>query len=914
MKKSILIFGAVLLLVSSNPLLSQNKILTVKDYTKWSRIVGTELSADGNWMAYALRPNGGDDTLTVQSLADNKNYEIPNANNAIFSSDNKWISYIITPDSETRKKLTKSKKTVFNTAELLNLSTGEKITVNRSNRTSFSNNGAFWMVHRKKPDEDDSKHKGSDLIIHDLKTGKSANVGNVSEFELNKRSTKLAYLVDANEMSGNGLYLFDLKSGSITLVHTDSATYEGLVWDDENTSKEKWGSKGNQLAVLYGVKSKNLEHRSNSLLVVSNITTAPQISKLNPAKNSNFPKDMIISEDRSLFWSANGKTVFLGIKEQEEKMKLSKDTVANVDVWHWKDDRIQTVQMRRYNQDIRFTFLSAYHHDKNSFVRLADDDMPVVIMSDNGMYMVGRDEDPYRNDVNWGVSPADLYRVDIITGKRTVFANNIKRSLGYSPDGRYYLYQKMNGNDAVLMVYDLQKNSKVDLTQNSPVQFSNVEHIYPHENPPYGLAGWTKDGKSVIVNHKYDLWMLALNGSKATNITKAEGEKNNIIFRYTRLDDTDYIDTGKDMLLTAFGELSKKNGFYSLKVGKNPENLLFEDARFGRPVKADDANRVIITRQTFVNFPDYYSTNTSFKNLKRVTDANPQQSEYAWGSRKLIEFTNGNAQKVQGTLTLPANYQEGKRYPTIIYFYEKMSDRHHQYSMPTYDDRPHMSTYASNGYMVFMPDVYFEEGRPGTSSLDGITSAAQALIDQGYADPDNIGLQGHSWAGYQTSFILTQTDMFKTIVTGAPPTNLESFYNNIYGSSGTNHHGIMEIGQVRMGRDVTPWSAREVYQRENPMFHAPNIETPFMILHGTEDGAVDWSQGLEFFNAARRLGKEVIFLSYPGEGHHLRVEANQVDFQIRMKQYFDHHLKGVKAPDWMINGVPQTEKLYRKAN
>ena len=269
---------------------------------------------------------------------------------------------------------------------------------------------------------------------------------------------------------------------------------------------------------------------------------------------------------------------------------------------------------------------------------------------------------------------------------------------------------------------------------------------------------------------------------------------------------------------------------------------------------------------------------------------------------------------MQGTLTLPANYEAGKRYPTIIYFYEKMSDRHHQYSMPTYDDRPHMSFYASNGYMVFMPDVYLEEGSPGTSSLDAITSAAQALIDQGYAEEENIGLQGHSWGGYQTSFILTQTDMFKTIVIGAPPTNLESFYNNIYGSSGTNHHGIMEIGQVRMGRDKTPWSAREAYQRENPMNHVPNINTPFLILHGTDDGAVDWAQGLELYNAARRNGKEVIFLSYPGEGHHLGREANQIDFQIRMKQYFDHHLKGIEAPDWMTNGVPHIQKKYRRAN
>jgi dipeptidyl aminopeptidase/acylaminoacyl peptidase len=865
-------------------------------------------------MAYALRPNGGDDTLHVQALNSEEKYVIPNANGAVFSSDTKWVAYLISPDSETEKKLKKSKKPVHNTAELLNLETGEKVQVERANTMAFSNDAMFWMVHRKKPDEDDSKHKGSDLIIRNLQSGNVTSIGNVSEFAPNQKSTKMAYLVDASEKTGNGLYLFDLKNATIQPVHTDTLTYSGLTWDDENTKEEKWASKGNALAVLAGVIPDKKELRDNKLIILKGIDNKPETVILDPENQSGFPEGMIISEDGGLSWTANGETVMLGIKKQQEKMELSKDTVANVDVWHWKDDRIQTVQMRQYNRDVQFTYASAFHIPSKKFVQLADDEMKEINASDHNRYRVGRDEDKYRNDVNWGVSPADLYRVDITNGERRLYAENIKRTLGYSPDGRYYLYQKMNGEDAYMILLDLETGKKSDITANSPVQFANVEHIYPHENPPYGLAGWTKDGKNVILNHKYDLWMLALDGSKATNITGGLGEENNIIFRYVNMDDSDYIDTSKEITLSAFGELNKKDGFYSLKMGSKPRELVFENASFGSPIKAQDANRVILTRQTFVDFPDYYATDTKFKRMKKVTDANPQQSEYAWGSRRLINFENGRGQKVQGTLTLPANYEEGKRYPTIIYFYEKMSDRHHQYSFPRYDDRPHMSTYASNGYAVFMPDILFEFGRPGTSSLDGILAAREAIIEAGVADPDNIGLQGHSWAGYQTSFILTQTDVFKTIVTGAPPTNLESFYNNIYGNTGTNHHGIMEIGQVRMGRDVTPWSDREAYQRENPMFHAPDIKTPFMILHGTEDGAVDWSQGLEFYNAARRLGKEVIFLSYPGEGHHLRVEANAIDFQIRMKQYFDHHLMGKEAPDWMVNGVPQTEKLYRKAN
>lgn len=911
MKKSLLGLGLSILIFSST-LLAQQKVLTVDDYHRWSRIVGTELSDNGNWMAYALRPNGGDDTLFVKSLNSDKEFEIPNANGAVFSDDNNWVAYVVRPDEKSREKLSKARKPIHNTAELLNLSTGEKKSVDRMNAMAFSNGGAVWVVHRKKTDEDDSKHKGSDLLIHNLKNESTLSVGNVSEISFNKKATKLAYIVDADKMSGNGIYMYDLAANSITPVDTDSAAYEGIVWDDHQSNKEEWARKGTAFAVLKGHKNDSLYQKENELLIFENVERNPKRNAVS-IDFDNMPDGMVISEMRNIEWTQNGKNVLFGIKEQEKVVEMSKDTIPNVDVWHWKDDRIQTVQMRQAARDRRFTYATVLNLENKKFTQLSDEEMRTLLTSKHDRYMVGRDEEKYRNDVNWGVSPADLYRVDITNGNKVKFAEEINRTLGYSPDGRYYLYQKVDGDMASMMLYDLQTNKTVNLSANAPINFSNEEHIYPHENPPYGVAGWTKDKKNVILNHKYDLWMISLDGSKATNITRNVGTENEIVFRYRSLTDEEYIDTSKDILLTAFGEWTKKNGFYGLKVGNNPRALIYEDASFGNPTKAENSNRVILTRQTFVDFPDYYATDTSFRNMNKVTDANPQQSEYAWGSRKLVTFENGRGQKVQGTLTLPANYVEGEKYPTVVYFYEKMSDRHHQYSMPVFDDRPHMSTYASAGYAVFMPDILFVEGRAGTSSLDGITAAVNKIVEEGFADPDRIGLQGHSWGGYQSSFILTQTNIFKTIVTGAPPTNLESFYNNIYGSTGTNHHGIMEIGQVRMGRGVTPWTHREDYQRENPMAHIPNIETPFLILHGTADGAVDWAQGLELYNAARRMGKEVIFLSYPNEGHHLGNEANQKDFLVRMQQYFDYHLKGTEPADWIVNGVPHLKKLYDRA-
>ena len=916
MKKvtSTLLLLAALFILNSSAV-AQNKALTVDDYDQWSRIIGAEISNNGNWMAYGLRPNGGDDTLHVTSLINSSEYIIPLAQNLRFSDDSKWAAYTITVDEETRKKMAQGGDKIYSQAELMNLETGEKYTVDRSDDMEFSMNGMYWVVHREKPESDKSSHKGRDLIVRDLQNGTVVNIGNVSEFAFNKKSTMLAYLIDASEKVGNGLYLKNLDNGALTTLDTDTTSYTNLSWDDDNARRSEWNKKGTGLAVLKGITIDSLAHSKNKLIVARNLGSGFTKTVLDPENHRNFPNNMVISGNRNLSWSTNGELVFMGIRTQEPELKMDRDTVANVDVFHWKDDRIQTVQEQQASRDLRFTYVAAFNPENTTFTRLTDESLRDLNFSDHNEFVIARDEKPYMDDVNWGISPADLYRVNLQTGERTLFAKNIKRTNGFSPDGRYFLYQKIAVRDTMLYVYDVEMNTNINLLEAAPIQFTNTEHPYPHESPIFGVAGWTKDGNHVILNHKYDLWLLELDGSQAENITDGLGEQENITFRYETLnDDEEYIDTSRKLLLSAFGERTKKNGFYELSIGDTPEPLLFEDASFGNVEKARDANRVILTRQTFVDFPDYYQTNSEFSDLEKITDANPQQKEYAWGERVLVDYENSRGVKLQGTLTLPANYEPGKKYPMIVYFYEKMSDRHHQYSMPVYDDRPHMSTYASNGYLVLMPDNVFEFGRPGTSSLDCITSATQKVIDLGYADPEQIGLQGHSWGGYQSSFILTQTDMFATVVTGAPPTNLTSFYNNIYGSSGTNHHGIMEIGQVRMGRDVTPWSHREAYQRENPMFHAPDIKTPFMILHGTDDGAVDWMQGLEFYNAARRLDKEVVLLSYPGEGHHLGREANQKDFQIRMKQWFDHYVKKEPAAEWITEGIPYIEKRYNKAD
>jgi acetyl esterase/lipase len=537
-----------------------------------------------------------------------------------------------------------------------------------------------------------------------------------------------------------------------------------------------------------------------------------------------------------------------------------------------------------------------------------------VTVSESPRWAIGRSDRLYRGDMSQAGGRADYLRIDLWTGERAPMLFALRQSMGSSPDGRWLLYML----DGHVHARDVATGKTTDLSEQAGVDFVNYAADRPSEKPSYGIAGWPSSGDSVLLNHEFDIWQVPLdsttgNGNAtAVNLTHGVGSEQKIRFRLVQLDaQEDTFDMSGSLVLSAYGEWTKESGYWGLEPGQAPRPALFEAAMIGGLRRAEKWDRLLYTRQTFVDFPDYWVADTGMQNARKITDANPQQSDYRWSpGRVLIDYVDGRGNELQATLTLPAGYEAGERYPMLVYFYEKMSQRHHQYSMPTYDDRPHMSTYASDGYLVLMPDIVYSDGKPGSSSLDDVTAAVNKVISLGYADPEHIGLQGHSWGGYESSYVVTQTDMFACVVTGAPLTNLVSMHNILYKRSGNPNAPLIEWGQGRMA--ANPWSDLKSYQEQSPVHNAEGITTPFMILHGTEDGAVDWNQGLEFYIAARRLGKEVILLSYPGEPHHLGKVENQKDFQIRMKSYFDHYLKGRPAPAWMVEGVPFLDKGREK--
>jgi dipeptidyl aminopeptidase/acylaminoacyl peptidase len=931
---------------------TESKVLRLEDFAQWNRITSPALSPDGKWMTFTYSPNeGGQTILHVKALDGGKDYTASVGTVAgggraggapggrggggggapSFSSDSRWAAYMVTPEGRGgagrggtgrgrggQQTTTPQEAPTVAHLELLNLASGEKVSIPNAASWKFSSDARWLAVKLNRAPGGSSASTGADLIVRDMTSGVVRNIGNVNQFDFDDAGRLLAYTLEVPERLGNGVYLLDPASGESRALNTAQADYDQLTWS----------ATGNNLVVLRGDKPRGMKQKENILLAWQGVSTAESKSiTYDPAKDASFPKGMVLSEFTAPRWSKDGSRVLVGVKEQDAEVPAADSNKANVDIWHWKDQTAQSVQIIQLQQLRRATLPAVVLLASNKLVKLGDDNARSVTPAANFNVAIARNDSAYRGEVAWGGSRADIYKVDVATGARTLIDKGLSREYGTSPDSKWYLYLK----NKQLRAFNLADgtSSTLDATGVAGKSFVNDDDDHAYEKPIWGLGGWTKDSKSVLLYDKYDVWNVPLDGSKATNLTQGVGRAQGVQFRVVRFGaggaggrgggggrggagaaaDSDGVDLSQPVTLSGYGDRTKKFGYWQVAAGQAPKPLIWEDKSVGGVIKAANADRLVFTEQDFNEFPDYWATNAAFESPKKITDANPFLSEFAWASKKvLIDYKDRFGHQLQGTLTLPAGYEAGKKYPMLVEFYEIMSNTHHNFPMPGYADSPQISIYASSGYAVFQPDVVYEIGKPGTSAVDCVTSGVKKVIELGYADPKHIGLHGHSWGGYQSSFIVTQTDLFAAVVTGAPPTNLTSFYSELYKSTGTVQQGITTVGQVRMGVGVDPYTNTKMFEEQSPIFHVKNIKTPFMILQGGDDGAVDYVEGLQFFNAARTAGKQVIFLTYPGQPHNLTDRDDQKDFAIRMKQFFDHYLMDTPMPEWMADGLPQVKK------
>jgi dipeptidyl aminopeptidase/acylaminoacyl peptidase len=364
-------------------------------------------------------------------------------------------------------------------------------------------------------------------------------------------------------------------------------------------------------------------------------------------------------------------------------------------------------------------------------------------------------------------------------------------------------------------------------------------------------------------------------------------------------------------LLRAEDQSTLDSGFYRDRIdGGMPERLVMAAKSFGQPVKAKDADALMVAATRFDEFPDIYVTDSNFKELKKSSSAGAQKEGYLWGKGELIRYKNTDGVSLRGILIKPEKFDPKQKYPMIVYIYEKLSDNLHRFVNPSPGTSINASFYASNGYLVLMPDIVYTIGYPGQSALKCVLPAIQSVVDQGYVKEDAIGIQGHSWGGYQIAYMVTQTNRFRAAAPGALVGNMTSAYSGIRWGTGLPRQFQYEHTQSRIGGNLWEFPIRFI--ENSPVFHAHRVQTPILMLHNDNDDAVPWYQGIEYYLALRRLGKEVYMFNYNGEYHGLRRRHNQKDYTRRMQEFFDHFLKGAPRPEWMENGIPYLEREKEK--
>jgi len=589
-----------------------------------------------------------------------------------------------------------------------------------------------------------------------------------------------------------------------------------------------------------------------------------------------------------------------------------------VDVWRTQDERIQSVQMIQADRERNFTFRQAFDAMDGRYITLTDSAMRAVEIATDGRWAVGRDVQAYISDT--AAARADLYRVNTATGERTLMMQGQltgQHVFGITPDGKRYVYWDNNRFHA----YDLDAGDSRTIPGGENDEFLNKEFDYTRTRPSYGVEGYTSDGSGVIVRQRYDLWLLPFDNGTPRNLTGGEGQELDVRFRYVRTEPIDSaaprrtrsgreIDLSKPVTLSAYGQWTKKSGFYRLDGGEL-EELVYDDARFSTPIRAETADRFLLTRQTFVEFPDLQVSSGKLADMEKISDANPQQAEYMWGRRILFDYENKDGVRLQGILALPDDYQQGERRPMLVSFYEKNSQNLHRYTAPSFmGGMGSLPVEAlSRGYITMLADIHFRTGSSHSDMLEGVEAATQKVIELGYADPARVAVHGHSYGGEGAAFISTRSTMFAAVGMGAGVTDISSDFNqswgwsyDIDGGSGQNGSSYYLFGQGRWG--TNPWDDPELYRFQSALPFASEVTAPVLIMHGTSDPTVAFSEGMNFYNALRYNGKTAFMLAYPGEGHGLRGLANRRDLTIRYFDFFDHYLQGKPAPKWMTDGVP----------
>ncbi|MBL9186572.1 MAG: S9 family peptidase [Opitutaceae bacterium] len=765
---------------------------------------------------------------------------------------------------------------------------------------------------------------GTELVLRDLAAGSERSFAHVTDYSLARDGRTLLFIVSARTPTENGVYRATPGNDAapVTLL-AGRGRFSRLTWDREQTQAVFVSDTESQGPGTGSGAASRTPARYKVYLWDRGTSAAVAVVS---AETKGLPATLAVSSNASASFSRDGKKLYVPVASASRAARpatpaggaAADDDKVTADLWHWRDGYVQPMQKVRATQDRNRTYRGALDLATMSYVQLADATMTTISTSDDGRRVIGYDDRAYRSLVDYDGRYTDVHLVDATTGARKPAITKLRSEGGtallWSPDGKWAAYYQGKH----WHVLDTATGESRSLTAKVRAAFHNEQDDRPQPPSPYGAAGWTKDSASFVAYERHDVWQLFPDGRPARNLTAGYGRGTKVQLRVQRIDPIDEdddergLDPAKPLILRGESEETRASGFFrtTFTATTAPESLLWDDKNHRYLGRARDADALMITTTRFDEFPDVQVTDSSFAKPRKLTDGGAQLAAFTWGRSELMSFRSTDGVPLQASLYTPANFDPKKKYPVIIYLYERLSQNVHNFTNPAPGTSINVPFYVSNGYCVLMPDIVYRTGRPGQSALRCVLPALDAIVARGFVDEKAVGIQGHSWGGYQIAYMITQTNRFRAAEAGAPVGNMTSAYSGIRWGTGLPRQFQYETGQSRIGRPLQ--SDTKAFLANSPVFHVEKVQTPLLILHNDADDAVPWYQGIELFLALRRHGKEAWLFNYNGEFHGLRRRPNQKDWSKRMSQFFDHFLKGAPAPEWLEKGIPYIERDEEK--
>ena len=933
-----LIISLFILGVFSNPfiVLAQKTPLSFEDYDTWKTMGKSVLTNDGSYLLYEINPlTFGDANLVIHQITTGNNDTLYRTD--LLKTDPQSAYYVgkthvpyDTIKSLILKKVPKKKHpsdtliivpfekdTVYRFTEykqiLLPEKEGTGLAISLKNytpaksETPEAKRSFFQKLFSKKnkatPAEKKKKNKSPHLISLIPTLGEEVYHGQAEDFTLSDYNSKLGFIqAFGDSIDSCGVFVYNQNTRSTDTLYFGEGSAQSITSD----------RKGVQWAYML---SKDTGDVKNYAL---HYTRADYFQTAADTLSAGMPKGYAPSKNGRLRFSKDGTRLFFGVAEraiEEPEDTLIAKEEPKVDVWNYKDDQLQPRQLLQRKRDEKKTMQFVYHIDPDFIVQLENDTIDGIrpLKNGNGRYALASNSKPYEVEYSWAYPwRSDWYRIDLMTGKTDLLIKGHGHNKMLSPDGNYFIWFDANKND--WFSKDLSTDSVINLSQEIRAEGAilvDPENEVPAKSYAYGSYGFTKEKGMLLSTHQH-LYLIDYTGrNPAKNLTEFIDLDENTRFSFYNFDrEKDYVNLDTTLLLKGFNYKLNQSSLIAIENGEYTI-LKQADANFYTPNKGDHSSIFTMKQSTYHDYPDLYwfdganlmSSNIEFQ---KVSDFQNQREEKLWGYNEKYYWENEQG-KQKGLLFYPEDFDSSKTYPLMIYFYEKNFNTEHSYR----SFRPSPSTisipfYNSNGYLVFVPDIHYTTGQPGQDAVDAIVSGALSLAKLPFIDENKMAIQGQSWGGYQVAYLVTQTNMFAAGMAGAPVSNMISAYGGIRWGSGLSRQFQYEQTQSRIGTNL--WDGWDKYRDNSPIYHAQNVNTPLLIMHNDNDGAVPWYQGIEMFVGLRRLQKPVWMLNYNGDQHNLMKMANRIDLSKRMFGFFNHYLKGKPQPLWMKEGIPAVDK------